>query len=456
MPAPTPQEMFGFGSVPLTSYFKTAPGASQDTRFSPAARMLFAQQEEMQREQEAQQRKQQAEQLANQLLGQAPGMSEQQLNQELLRNPAVFGSGLEGLSRYQQFRQQVAPSQSDEVLGPAFLKKITDPRHAERFQQRMLQEGMSANDAWEAYRTDEYNDKHAVALAEAGVPGEEFAALQVNGKFDPVAVTRRVAQAKKESTTRSGQPEIDRQLNRLGKVLDIYRKRVPEGEDPYEKDKKGNYKYPDLVALEQQYEKMAIESLLSPEEKAAARKMEEQAKAAGAAAPAAPVVEEKEEEKLFPALPEQRATAKAEEDRQATIKQRIGSAWTQAKNSIEKNLLTKYSPEDLDVVAEAIVANRGAPIEAGAKLETTEFGAIPERYNEFILRNLGFDPYGVAFSEPENERLGTQDVTNKELLREWAESRKEQIDARKKAGNAVGPTGAPMAKTRSGNAWTER
>lgn len=216
MPVPTPQEMFGFGSVPLTSYFKTAPGASQDTRFSPAARMLFAQQEEMQREQEAQQRRQQAEQLANQLLGQAPGMSEQQLNQELLRNPAVFGSGLEGLSRYQQFRQQVAPSQSDEVLGPAFLKKITDPRHAERFQQRMLQEGMSANDAWEAYRTDEYNDKHAVALAEAGVPGEEFVALQVNGKFDPVAVARRVAleNERKASRTKSNDP-IDQELDLL-------------------------------------------------------------------------------------------------------------------------------------------------------------------------------------------------------------------------------------------------
>jgi hypothetical protein len=454
MPAPTPQEMFGFGSVPLTSYFKTSPGASQDTRFSPAARMLFAQQEEMQREQEAQQRKQQAEQLANQLLGQAPGMSEQQLNQELLRNPAVFGGGLEGLSRYQQFRQQVAPSQSDEVLGPAFLKKINDPRHAERFQQRMLQEGMSANDAWEAYRTDEYNDKHAIALAEAGVPGEEIEALKVNGLIDPVAAARHVAKIKQEKTL-GGQPDIDRKLSRIGRVIENQRKRVEEGETGYEKNKDGTYKYPDLVALEQQYEKMAIESLLSPEEKAAARKMEEQAKAAGAVAPAAPVVEEEKTE-IFPALPEQRATAKAEEDRKATIKQRIGSAWTQAKNSIEKNLLTKYSPEDLDVVAEAIVANRGAPIEAGAKLETTEFGAVPERYNEFILRNLGFDPYGVAFSEPENERLGTQDVTNKELLREWAESRKEQIDARKKAGNAVGPTGAPMAKTRSGNAWTER
>lgn len=433
MPVPTPQEMFGFGSVPLTSYFKTAPGASQDTRFSPAARMLFAQQEEMQREQEAQQRKQQAEQLANQLLGQAPGMSEQQLNQELLRNPAVFGSGLEGLSRYQQFRQQVAPSQSDEVLGPAFLKKITDPRHAERFQQRMLQEGMSANDAWEAYRTDEYNDKHAVALAEAGVPGEEFAALQINGKFDPVAVTRRVAQAKKESTTRSGQPEVDRQLNRLGKVLDIYRKRVPEGEDPYEKDKKGNYKYPDLVALEQQYEKMAIESLLSPEEKAAARKMEEQAKAAGAAAPAAPVVEEETTEEVV--VPEQQAARQTEKVREQEIKQKIGTAWSQAKTNIEGNLLKAYKPDDLDALAKAIVSGSRTPQEALSQLSDEEAARVRNApYRDYLITRLGLDPYATAFSEPENERWGTQDVTNQELLEVWAKDRLKGVEKGKKTG----------------------
>ena len=344
----------------------------------------------------------------------------------------MFGSGLEGLSRYQQFRQQVAPSQSDEVLGPAFLKKINDPRHAERFQQRMLQEGMSANDAWEAYRTDEYNDKHAIALAEAGVPGEEFATLQVNGKFDPVAVTRRVAQAKKESTTRSGQPEIDRQLNRLGKVLDIYRKRVPEGEDPYEKDKKGNYKYPDLVALEQQYEKMAIESLLSPEEKAAARKMEEQAKAAGAVAPVASVVEETTEEVV---VPEQQAARQTEKVREQEIKQKIGTAWSQAKTNIEGNLLKAYKPDDLDALAKAIVSGARTPQEALSQLPNEEAARVRNApYRDYLITRLGLDPYATAFSEPENERWGTQDVTNQELLEVWAKDRLKGVEKGKKTG----------------------
>lgn len=217
MPVPTPQEMFGFGSVPLTSYFKTAPGASQDTRFSPAARMLFAQQEEMQREQEAQQRKQQAEQLANQLLGQAPGMSEQQLDEALINSPAAFGGGVEGLSNYRRFRQQVAPSRADEKLGPLLLSRIKDPYHADRFQRRMLEEGYSANDAWEAYRDEEQaNTKAAIALAEAGVPDNEIETFKVNGVIDPVAVARRVAleNERKASRTKSNDP-IDQELDLL-------------------------------------------------------------------------------------------------------------------------------------------------------------------------------------------------------------------------------------------------
>lgn len=216
MPTPTPQEMFGFGSVPLTSYFKTAPGASQDTRFSPAARMAFAQQEQLQREQEDKKRKQEAEALANQLLGKAGGMTTEQFNKELLKNPAAFGSGIEGVARYQKFRQEVAPSQSDEILGPAFLKKIKDPDLSKRFQQRMLEEGYSANDAWEAYRAEEEeNKKAAIALAEAGVPDKEFDMFKVGGVFDPVSVARRVAEAKRSTTTAKSSDPIDQELDLL-------------------------------------------------------------------------------------------------------------------------------------------------------------------------------------------------------------------------------------------------
>jgi hypothetical protein len=415
--------MFGFGSVPLTSYFNKTAGSSANTMFSPAARVMLQQEEEMQRQQEAEMRRQQAEQIANQILGQAPGMTEEQMNQELLRNPQVFGGGLEGLSNYRQFRQQVAPSQSDEVLGPAFLKKIADPRHASRFQQRMLQEGMSANDAWEAYRADEHNDKYAVALAEADVPREEYQSLQVNGMFDPVAVASRITKAKKEGGTGRGSQEIDRHLSRMEKLIELKKDQVEEGDTGFEKDKKGQYKYPELVNLRNQYEQMVGLSMLSPEERASALKAQQEAAAAPppAAASTTPVVEEKVTEEVL--MPEQRASRQAAKSRDEEIKQKIGSAWTQAKNTVERNILRGYAPEDLDVVAQAIVENKGAPIEAGAQLVDTGAGAVPERYKEFVLRKLGLSPFDVAFSEPENERWGTQDVTNQELLEVWAKER---------------------------------
>lgn len=432
MPIPTPQEMFGFGSVPLTSYFKTAPGASQDTRFSPAARMAFAQQEQLQREQEAERRRQEADALANQLLGQAPGMTQRQMNQALIENPAVFGSGLEGLSRYQRFRQEVAPSQADEALGPLFLSRIKDPNLSQRFQQRMLEEGYSANDAWEAYRAEEEeNKKAAIALAEAGVPDKEFDMFKVGGVFDPVSVARRVAEAKQGGRARSD--DTDKKLDRLKGVIDIYRKRVPEGEDAYAKDKKGNYLFPELVALEQQYEKMAVESLLSPEEKEVARKMEEQAKAAAAKAPVVPVAEEETTEEVV--VPEQQAVRQTEKVREQEIKQKIGTAWSQAKTNIEGNLLKAYKPDDLDALAKAIVSGSRTPQEALSQLSDEEAARVRNApYRDYLITRLGLDPYATAFSEPENERWGTQDVTNQELLEVWAKDRLKGVEKGKKTG----------------------
>jgi len=432
MPVPTPQDLFGFGSVPLSSYFKVPAGASKDTRFSPVARALFEQEEQRAREQEAEDRRLEAEALANQLLGQAPGMSTEQVNQAILSNPSFFGQGVEGLSKYQQFRTQVAPSQSDEVLGPAYLNKIKDPRHAARFQDRMLREGLSANDAWDAYRTDEYNDKYAVQLAEAGIPDTEFQTLQVNGMFDPVAVSRRISLANQERTARGSQSETDRRLARIDKLLDLQRKRVEEGDTGYEKDKKGNYKYPNLVALEQQYESMVAESLLTPEEKASAKKQAEEAKKAPVA-PATPVAEKEVTEELI--LPEQQVNRQATKAREQEIKQKIGTVWSQAKTNIENNLLRAYKPEDLDTLAEAIVSGARTPQEALSQLSDEDAAKVRSSpYRDYLITRLGLDPYAKAFSEPENERWGTQDVTNQELLEVWAKERAKGVEKGKKTG----------------------
>jgi len=186
------EEMFGVGSVPLSSYFGLPAGASADTRFSPQARAMLAQGEEYDREQAAME----AERAAEALLGGAADMTDAEIQQQLRQNPRMFGTqAIQPLGGYMQFRQSTTP-QTDVTLGPILREKIQDPYHREQFEKRML-EGMSANDAFDAYRTDEYNMKFETALAEAGVPETEYEKLKTpSGKFIPAAVERARAASK--------------------------------------------------------------------------------------------------------------------------------------------------------------------------------------------------------------------------------------------------------------------
>ena len=200
MPAkrpPTPEEMFGFGAVPLASYFGLPEGGSQNTMFSPEARGMIQQGEQYQRAQQAQE----AEDIANEMLGQAGGMTDEEINQQILQNPRLLGTQAgQQAQQFQQFRQQVAPSQADEVLGPVYAAKIKDPRLLARFQSRMVNQGMSANDAFEEYRREEHNDQAASELAKFGVPPNEVSTLLDDyGYVDPVRKAQRLAQAEIEN-----------------------------------------------------------------------------------------------------------------------------------------------------------------------------------------------------------------------------------------------------------------
>lgn len=226
MPSPlTPEQTFGFGSVPLTSYFKAPKGGSRNTMFSPQARAMLQQDEAFQQAQ----RQLEADQLVNELLGQAPNLTDEQINQTLIKNPNIFRGRNAGLiQNYQQFRQR-ATRTPEQSLGEYFYTKIRDdkdPRALQNFQRRMLEEGMSANDAWEAYRMDQFNEPLAQQLAEAGVPREEFDKYRTpTGTFDPVEVSRGVAQAKamaemaKTRGTKEDDP-TEREMSILAKAIE--------------------------------------------------------------------------------------------------------------------------------------------------------------------------------------------------------------------------------------------
>jgi hypothetical protein len=176
---------------PLTSYFNLPPNASSDPRFSPAARAMLAQGEQYQRQQQAQE----AEIAAEQLLAQAPTLTNQQIERHLLQNPRLAGTRAFG--RIQQYKEQRRGDpfdpESDVVLGPRYAAMIEDYRHLDNFKKRMLEDNMSANQAWAAYQKDLFNEEYEVKLASALVPQNEIDALKKDGVFDPAAVARKLS-----------------------------------------------------------------------------------------------------------------------------------------------------------------------------------------------------------------------------------------------------------------------
>jgi hypothetical protein len=420
---PSFEEMFGVGSVPIASYFNLPEGASADTRFSPEARALLGQGEEYAREQATRE----AELAAEELLGGAAGMSDEQIQQQLIQNPRMFGTqAIQPLSGYMQYRQSTSPM-SDEVLGPVIEAKITDPYHKERFRNRMLQDGLSANDAYDAYLTDEYNNKFEVQLAEAGVPETEYGKLKTaSGKFDPVAVPRAVAAAKaavKLSGTGKKVAPIDEEVEFLKDAIE-QRQKIFEATGRADKLAED----PVMADYITRYERAAAEKLAglrqAPKPIVAPLKQTPASTPSVAATPnLRPVAPELVEIQKVKAVEAQQKEAKAQEAQQIA-----DAEWTRQKMNLEDTLRQFYptptTPDQSDPlvgVAYSILDNAKIDIDTGGRTPTRE------SYVNLIKKKLGLkedkrDPRTfIAFEEPGNQRIGPQGVTYDELLREWAE-----------------------------------
>jgi hypothetical protein len=150
--------------------------------------------------------------------------------------------------------------------------------------------------------------------------------------------------------------------------------------------------------------------------------------------------------------PEIRAAAKAQADRQAevnkaqeAIDREIASAWTEKKNELQADIEKAYSKKDLLGIASAIDRGDTIPeemVKQGEKI-VDEFGrAELPSYESYLLQKL--KRAGTAFREPQNKRWGTQDVSQNELLRLWAEQY-----VREHSGKQSGQTVKPMASSGS-------
>lgn len=470
MPTLTPEQTFGFGSVPLTSYFKAPPGGSRNTMFSPQARAMLQQGEAYQREQDQideQQRQMDADQLVNELLGQAPNLSDDQINQALIQNPNIFrGRDAGMIQNYQQFRQQAA-TPADQKLGEYFYTKIQDdkdPRHLQNFKRRMLDEGMSANDAWEAYRRDGFNDQHANSLAELGVPDTEFDQLKnQDGYFDPTLVSRRASLAKADAEARKlGEKAhpLDAEIKFLDSSMEARRKHLEALQKPVAGDKV----YTDLAA--QREAKTAARSLAfnpvvagqAPQQEISADGVEvRNINPTGFTPSAAPQAQATVVD--MTQAPEHRAAAKAQVDKeievkkaQAAVDNEIASAWTEHKNTLQKEIEKKYSQKDLLGIASAILRGDPSPqIDTGG--QSYETGGYQPSYAEYLLNKLGKDSSSSAFTEPQNNRWGTNEVSNDELLHEWAMQYQKEHAAKSKSGSS--PSGQKVLPVAGSGSRTE-
>lgn len=433
MPAPrtpTPEEMFGFGSVPLTSYFGAPEGGSQNTMFSPTARAMLQQGENYQYQQEAiqrqrqaeeeayqrQQQQQEAERVASQAFNEMPKMSDEQITQQFVQNPAYLQTkqGQNALG-YLQFRQSVTPA-ADKVLAPQMLKKIEDPRHRAAFQER-IQSGVSANDAYDAYRKDTFNEKHALDLASVGIPEEDYGNLRdEKGLFKPDAVARRINQAKAD--VKSRESVADQEIGVLGDALSKRMKMLKDmgkepaviAADPLVNTYTSRLESAQVEKLNALAIKRAAEAAKFAKERPSEPAVGKPIETPSAAPTPSPSIEDNPD-----IVPEEREKfkAKAEKDKlqaeqEAKISDEIVTEWDKNKLSLQKDLEGEYGKKDLLSVAKGI--QRNAPIQSGERV-IPYVGAVLEK----VKRT------GTAFREPQNNRWGTQDIGQDELLRAWAE-----------------------------------
>ncbi len=448
MPAPrtpTPEEMFGFGSVPLTSYFGAPEGGSQNTMFSPTARAMLQQGENYQYQQEAiqrqrqaeeeayqrQQQQQEAERVASQAFSGAPQMTDEQITQQFVQNPAYLQTkqGQNALG-YLQFRQSVTPA-ADKVLAPQMLKKIEDPRHRAAFQER-IQSGVSANDAYDAYRKDTFNEKHALDLAAAGVPEEEYDKLRdENGLFKPDAVARSTTRARADLKSRES--VADQRIGALSKALSNRMKMLKDmgkepaviAADPLVNTYSSDLETAHVDKLNALSAKQAAEAAKFAKERpseATERPKSREVTPQTAPAPAEDLTQAPEYRAAAKALAERQAEAN---NAQAAIDKEIASAWTEKKNELQTDIEKAYSKKDLLGIASAIARGDISPQTAtGDTAKATSYAAYSQptiSYAEYLLSKLGKDVSSPAFKEPQNKRWGTQDVSQSELLRQWAE-----------------------------------
>lgn len=440
-----PRKVFGFGKQPLSDYFSVPKGAAFNPAFSPAAQEMLLEDEVMTRDRDVVQRQFEAEDAANALLDNAPNMRNKQIQREILRNPRILETPqYKTINEFLGARQEVRKPnpRSDRVLAPAFAAKIEDPALRSEFQ-GMIDSGMPFEEASGRIWTMQDNAKQAIQLAEAEVPEEEFETLKrPDGRLDPTAVARRIAQAKREQQAqRYGKDPVDQEIGWLTdairtqeRVLKADMSAPNPAEDPL------------FIQLNQALAKAYGEKLNPPAPVVptpTTGPIPLVPPGEGVVPPPAPggvdtrdqpnpvsVAPPPGQQAFMDALTPEEAQEQFEKQNQQAVadteqQAEIDAAWTNEKLKLGSDILKQYPNKDEPygnpavLAARAILAQKMATVKKKVGFAGNEIEDLVP-YPVMVLQKIGRKPGDVAFKEPQNKRWGTQDVRNTELLEAWA------------------------------------
>lgn len=425
---PDARETFGFAPLLLSDYFGVPQGAASNPAFGPAARGLFAAEDAYRQEQQSLERDRAAQREGDLILDTAGSMSDEGIRDWLLENPRVIGTPQgQQVMGYLQTRDQMRKlTKTDQDLGVSFAESIDDPGLRAGFQGYMTQ-GIPFAEARDRYFIDRNNQQQAMKLAEAGIAEDEVAALtDPNGRINPVAVARRLADERRRRAMADDTTPIDRNIQTLQGAIRSRTSVLKESGADVAAD-------PQIQGWMRELDDLYVRSLESraPQPSPAAPAtigttglpvlpgtvQQAPAPTAPVAAPqqAAPEVQQ---QAFIEAVRSGKTAEEFRKEREAAQKQTaeaqaVDQAWTDAKTKVAETMNQMIpDPQERILEARAILSDR--TVDAGPR---TKMGS-PQVPYWTKYSNKGRNRFG--FKEPGNLRTGSQSVGDDEVLQAWA------------------------------------
>lgn len=434
------REFMGIGNLPYADYWNTPP-EGQRQNFTEEARQVLRVNDMFQDEQNRYLRDRKVSQDANALIDVMPYMQDSEVEQALISNPRIQATPeIKTIEDFLARRQRVntPKPQSDAVLGPRILEKITNPDDRDLFKRRVLDEGYSVEEAQDLYYNDDYNRKQETRLGEMGVPPEEYESLKVNNRYDMGKVGQRLFKAQQDRERAKydlrGDTPAARQVEAISSAMRSMAKRlndqgiIPSDDPVYRKLEERL-----APALERQLSEFGVEPLPAPAVKTDPIKTDDQVKPLSVVTPGqqadSKVYASFQEEAFDKGWTPEQAAIEAER-RNSPIQQEIDREWTGAKLALGNRLLKQYPNTDgpagnpAVLLARAIYTDADAPGDesslSGTQMEWETGMPSRQSYMAKTLRELGLNPDSILFKEPGNERTGSQNVRAGEVLKAWA------------------------------------